>query len=1658
MLRRIPLFIIACFFWMQAFADESILIRLNRSYLLPQVPITAFSGNYVGTISLVVPSPEITVAVFIDTLTAEEIEEIKRNLEEVYTAVERKGNLFFLFVTSEGSQWEGPFLTRNHLQRTLSSMPKPPEDQNPADADDAASGFAQLGRFTELPGRWSSFLVIGRFPVPDPSLRDYVIAYLSSHFRTMKVRVSYWVPGEKDTSIFDVISNETGGVAALQKPADLAIAKNDPSVTWAELKWENPAIQSGFHLYQAHVKDERLQGKPFHFSSFAMSPGFTLPSFPDYRILRDRAAALSELQQKDSIKPEEMDSVRRILKDALAVNPADREALNAAADIFERARLFNESAVYLERACELDPANADLFARLGNNYFQARNNPAAEIALKHAWDLGSGKPHILKELGQIAIANGDDRKALSFFEKNLDAHPEDAETWFMRADVANRLKSWAREIDSLEHGLSIDPGQLKYRTDLVRRYIEQKEYEKALYHIRPVLENPPHDAGVCKNYAEFLEQINQYDAALNLWKRVLEIDSGIEAAHYGVAHLLFDKGDFPGCIRAAGEGIVHAPASARLYLFKHKAEENLGLWYDARRTLQNGASAVEDVDLLRRYAESEEQYAQDSGQAYRKAVTACGKSDKSRQRCMALLDRGFIVSLRDGNRKSAEWFAARLRSKGRSDAVAMLTERTSDESELRIPGGIEAISHLWGEKGNISKQNFLEDFSKSLLRSAGDNNARDRLYQNISRHFSVLNELAGFSRQEKSRMDVSLSVSNSDEIKQTREVLKILGWGVDNNLKIHPAQGTSAAYRRKIAGSLGLDETAMRHALGAAQSFTFEIVHDWVPVALGESIWKESFYGEKDYSGGFLQALVGDLDLARLYIVMSELDTAAAEQLVKNFGMKILHDKYVDVLFEHSASLVVRNGHAGVPGGSQAEDVWERIVGVSPSNYPQFFKELISKDDGKMLLFFSYLMQLDARRQNYFTAYLTRTKNYYELFRESPEMTSRDRRDNPFRNFISEVPIDAEGHIRFPGSARLWMVAEGQSGSDGHVGKLMEKVGSIASQDSDDAILWRIMRTDYSVGGEDLSELKNFMAVVRVDAHRRELLDEASALLLAQQYWYHRALWPYVTTLTGLSIREYTQLFRLESGIRKLDIVTINDVLGEFHAVTKLICLLQEFKKIDEKQAATIFGVFCERLNQATETKAFASASLQTVRELITAAGISEADPDAAIRDLLIGIKTDATDSQRREREYGRILESQKVPSLKTAFGLLDAAARLASPRGDLSEPIKQLNRHLSAIPDLDFSKSKGLKGNAKDSLLRFRLNKIRDLARNINKTASQKRPSHKKLKSFSLELIEELNPQVRLALTGILYAYYFRPTDSLVMIDPLFLRKHQFIRLDPPRNASVYSFTDLASHEHGEYYLVGGFGDFGKTAGVIGMASPGNIPDMARKFAVSVLGSIRDTNWRALTDRDLRIVGLRVRAAREWVLRSATNTDAWNELSDSLQGLVSAGRRAKILRAVSRFQWDSTWRLLSVGDLYFLGEDYLKRFGEEPENSPTIRALRELSAGGEFENMRWMGPLLNSIYEYGSCYLQRMPPCENYGGDPSSDKLVERSNEFKLYLAELSDRAGIPASRLAAIAEPMAVRLFSEVNMTGSVDWESIITAYENMNENWFDPATGEN
>src|SRR5256884_9170899 len=139
---------------------------------------------------------------------------------------------------------------------------------------------------------------------------------------------------------------------------------------------------------------------------------------------------------------------------------------------------------------------------------------------------------------------------------------------------------------------------------------------------------------------------------------------------------------------------------------------------------------------------------------------------------------------------------------------------------------------------------------------------------------------------------------------------------------------------------------------------------------------------------------------------------------------------------------------------------------------------------------------------------------------------------------------------------------------------MMRKVSRGVAPEVEDEPFPPLAQTRYKDSALRHSELENFLAVVRIDAHRARPLDEASALLLAQNYTDSSPAFPYFTEITGLGYSDYLQFFAAVERLGTHGIFVTNLELGQLHFLIERVFLLRRRHSILDNTAANFSSTF----------------------------------------------------------------------------------------------------------------------------------------------------------------------------------------------------------------------------------------------------------------------------------------------------------------------------------------------------------------------------------------------------------------------------------------------------------------------------------------------------
>ncbi|HLZ41007.1 MAG TPA: hypothetical protein VKQ11_08600 [Candidatus Sulfotelmatobacter sp.] len=1628
---------VAVFSMAQAHASTALLPASSTSG--QTLSVQTYAGAAELTITAVRPSASITILLLTDTLSSADNAEVRKQLLDSYPSFH--GHPIQVAFLGKNGEFTTPVpaSSRVRFKQLLDSIATTEDPQtvpSPAVLDDLAAVIPKLSP------KGSTLLVVGEFPKLDSASTTFASALLGKAFSDQQLRATLFSPAPAEQDWSALFQARGGQIITSLK--DLPLAPLTPADSPTEISWITPPPPAGFVVSRPSIVDDH-GASIIAVPEISLAEGVQIPSIAQYSDAQKKIADAEILLSEGPLTQARADRIRENVQAALQLNSRDPGALNLATGLYEKAGDYADAVKMSALLVEVGPRDGTAFATFGHALRLNTELDRADQALKRAAELGVTTSQLNEDFARLCIARKDDKGALPYLQAVLRQDSKRQDIWFLQAETAERSGNPTLAEHSYEQGLGLGGVHVPETSALLRLYFTDKQTEHAIQLATTQLASLPPAPEDRLQFATTLDDLHQSDLALKAWRALLEIQPASEQAHTRTARLLLESGNANGAEQEAIAGLSALPDSARLHLVKADAEEHEGRLYEARHTLEDGASAAPDLPLATQLAVTEEQFFGGAAAAYARLAELSPPSSPERLRA---LERGFDISMRDGDLQQAEKFVALLEASGEKGYRALLGEQKSKASFVMVPGGLSGLAFTaHASKEEIPPERFFVEYCRTLV-DGGVNTGKNQYLEGIREYFEHIASLTALGTNTNGDAVITLSLTDKSARHQTEKALNTLGIRLKSSKgEVELAQGEkkSQALKQETAAALALDEVGIQEALQSGKPYRLVIHSEAAPVYPSEQMWRDGLALKYSGPGGFAEELVHVPHMANVYLSLNSMDRAAADELLKAVSLKELCEHDWDLLPDFAPAFAIEGGHAAVPGGAKAEPIWTHLVGVSPATPGPFFRALLKRDDGKLLVYFSVLAQLDRPHQAFFTASESRAKQFYELLTSTRQMHARPYsafQDAGFQRMLRSVPLDDQGHIDFPGSAEVWTVAKGRSSDEGHTAHLMKKVRKAATPEIEDAVLVRLAGTQYKENNAKVTELDNFLAVSSIDAHRKEPMDEESALLLAQKYADYAATYPYLTDLRALTAADYRQFFSAFERISNHPALEANLQLGQLHALTEWICLLVQRHAIKDDQAADLIRKMAASFAAAEDAASYTAASLDSARAILQACKPG-APADEAVRSCLLGHHAAADDD--RSKHFARILDAQHVPSLTALLEIYDASATLASAKVPLGS-VESIEKNLDRLPAVELPKGEKMPGEEKNSILRYDSAPARKVAAQLKEKASKRKINPKDLEKLAHEFQGELQGQVTAALAGPLYAYFMRSSDSIVINDPLLLRKHHYFQFDlqAARHEKVISSDFNVSSESIGSYFSGGFAQFAYSAGLAAAQSK-NLGGTRESLAAQ-LASIRSADWERLDESDQRLAALRIIVAREWIYESARKPDVFRTLSEATMGLLSLSRRAELLNGISSRDWKRAWDSITLPELFVLGARYPKLFPTDAWPSQVTSALRTSEKSHDDGRLNVLGPIPSHIFGCNHPHLLSDAPYEEYERHLPAE-MADRSAEFNLFLVFQGDRLGLKPESLEKVDEILAVKAFRKAQMTDYRDWRSLLNAYASIN-----------
>ena len=196
----------------------------------------------------------------------------------------------------------------------------------------------------------------------------------------------------------------------------------------------------------------------------------------------------------------------RLIREALALNPDDVDALNSLADTYLGQGQIPLAGACLERVAELCPQSAEAHHRVGKIQERLGNWEAAAVAYQRALGLQPDSPDLYGSLARLQCKKGAFHEAIA----------------------------------SCRHALALDPSRHEIYTQLGNALTDLGRYAPAVEALRHALALKPDSAPAVFGLGYFFERKGDLASAAQSYQTALRLDPSLEAAllHGGIISIL----------------------------------------------------------------------------------------------------------------------------------------------------------------------------------------------------------------------------------------------------------------------------------------------------------------------------------------------------------------------------------------------------------------------------------------------------------------------------------------------------------------------------------------------------------------------------------------------------------------------------------------------------------------------------------------------------------------------------------------------------------------------------------------------------------------------------------------------------------------------------------------------------------------------------------------------------------------------------------------------------------------------------------------------------------------------------------------------------------------------------------------------------------------
>ena len=1071
----------------------------------------------------------------------------------------------------------------------------------------------------------------------------------------------------------------------------------------------------------------------------------------------------------------------------------------------------------------------------------------------------------------------------------------------------------------------------------------------------------------------------------------------------------------------------------------------------ARALLQQSASATPaNPAAVRAYAEFlDRHHDPEAREAYEKLLKSIeGPEHTGIARHLLLMDAG-----------AADWAAAEkhladYRASGGSGlTLPVNTDANVKKPIIQIPGPIRSFARMAALSPDLQPDDLLPALARNVVtngyQATSSNEALEQTeyLKLVVRYLSQARELDKLAGAQK-----AIRIETCDS-SQTADLLRVIGYRMRGACGSDVVLETVNAARAFLTIDSGFPLAELEQSLRTNRPFAYDYKPTDVPILYGPEYWtsaKES----KPGSGEFIDYLIGDPSICRLYLGLSKLDPPTAEEMRKAVPAPRLR-AFAHVLDFYAGMFEIRNGKALVPGGARSEKAWADLVGASPDKGAAFFEKLIMKDDGWMASYFDALARIvynpaNGPVQNYLTE-PERLKRFYTAIRgrvTSPGPARPVFRANSDMMLLTtRLRLDPNGRPHVPGSITVWRDLFINHPHGKYDGKLTKSAAGWKDPDDVLEALFGLCRK--SVENEPL---KIFMALSDVDRRRSKRLSDETTNRLARAYRDFASQYPIFAEVGELGDNTIDQFLSDAEAINQIhDLGLRADAAGTMQALVGLWQILYRQGSIARQDADKTLASILASFTKIKNERDVFDGGRTGVRTLLAAAhSPADTSPQDRFIDLLAGA-ADPSDTESHTQlveDMIRIFEAQRLISLKTIFDLSDHLESVAKG-GKADQAL--IAKTAARIAEIQLPRA-NLSGAEKNALsFGYWSERHIENQRKVNLKALLEKSATDPKKLDDVRGM--LAPFLRDTLVGLNYVHYAPPGAQILKTNPLFVRSHDFIGMQG--TTQTWRFTEVMGN--GWPASAGG-----KLVGSLA-SLPYAIAEAEQNFLIptreqaliwgdlvpQMILSATVQRWWNVTPAQLHWVALHMSYAENAMAEASMNAERRAVVVQAIENHAPPARTYHISRLLEMGQVPAAIEQITPAEMFAIAAEMSAQSGNEAPLAAEIRreskqSPEELSYEMISRRFGTPKPTLANSYSPELLQLRTFPTLMGY----SSRILAESWESNLLYYAAIADELHVPPSQLNILVPTWTQQTVERIFATHLEDWPALLRSLRLVGE----------